>query len=658
MRNKNGFSLFEFMLTSMVILIVIVVAMPLLLYAIKTFRINAFKNSAYNVLEAVKYHIANSNFTKISEDGISISELNLDLKNNNFDDGIVKDLGNGQFEIVYLKNDNYCAKGTTNNMKATDEGCGALDETNPIGAYVYLKESTNNSITLIATGIDNESNIISYEFSIDGKKYTKASNSNIYTFKNLKPGVHKAVARVTNEASLSTTSEVYEFNISKKEFITCEEDNNYTFAENKKITCTYPQSENYIYQVSEDGINFENISLSTNKYIFNFDNNKTLYTRVIENEKLITSNIIKVDNIDSVLAGSYPELLDGMIPVIYDENKNSWVKANPNKIYWDYENKIWANSVLVKKYKDTDYTDSHSRNYYLSDEAIGKPIAESDILGFYVWIPKYQYKLFNNSNKIISPITIDISFNSDILDSNWTAHNSFSYRENSGFWVSKFQSSVSKTSNCYLNSNIENCNDDSLLIYMIPDCNSLTNISISKASLIAKNMKEINNIYGLSNNIDSHIITNLEWGAISYLANSIYGINDEIKSNNQSYKNNLINSTTGNITGVFDMVSNNNEFVMGNYNHDAGKNENDNSGFTSFGNISWPDTIDYYKGITSRNRLLGDATGETENWYNSVNNFVNGEYPFFIRGGSSLYNFDHSTGSSSDNITFRVVLSK
>jgi hypothetical protein len=193
---------------------------------------------------------------------------------------------------------------------------------------------------------------------------------------------------------------------------------------------------------------------------------------------------------------------------------------------------------------------------------------------------------------------------------------------------------------------------------MLPNIKSLTNITISKSHELVSNMNQSNNIYGLDEQTNSHVITNLEWGAIAYLTNSIYGINKQITTNNQNYKNNLDNSTTGNITGVFDMVSNYQEFVMGNYNKDAGKDSSDNSGFTSFGKVSWPNTIDYYKGITYKSRILGDATGETINWYNSLSNFVNGEYPFFIRGGSSLYNFDHSTGNSSDNITFRVVLSK
>ena len=38
---------------------------------------NAFKNSAYNVLDSVKYYVANSNFIQIPEEGISIKDLDI-----------------------------------------------------------------------------------------------------------------------------------------------------------------------------------------------------------------------------------------------------------------------------------------------------------------------------------------------------------------------------------------------------------------------------------------------------------------------------------------------------------------------------------------------------------------------------------------------------
>ena len=122
-------------------------------------------------------------------------------------------------------------------------------------------------------------------------------------------------------------------------------------------------------------------------------------------------------------------------------------------------------------------------------------------------------------------------------------------------------------------------------------------------------------------------------------------------------------STTGNQTGVFDLNTNNPEMVMGNYNNDAGLNDKNNSGFKNYGEVEWPNYIDIYSGITSKNRMLGDATGETKGWFNSYSKFVNGESPFFVRGGvienkRSIYNYSSTTGAKNELYTFRTAIIK
>lgn len=678
--SNKGFTLFEFLLVSVVILIVLVVAIPLLLYAIKMARLNSFKNSAYGVLDSVEFYVANSEFLDIPVDGISLDELDLNLKNNDFDDGVVKEIGNGRLELIYMKKGNFCAKGTKENMKVTDSGCGALDTTRPEEAFLYLKNATKDSLTVVASGIDNESFISYYEFSIDGKEYTKKSNSNEYTFKDISSGNHSIRVRVTNEAELNTESKDYYFFPREVSNIICKEENSLeNIQKSKNVTCTYPIRETYQYEYSEDSINWTTIGLTQNKYTFSFDQNKTLYTRVIDNNKVIAITSININNIDPVLDGAYPELLTNMIPVVYDYNKNTWVKADSRTIYWDYENKIWANAVLVRKNANTDDPKSKSRSYYLSNSAIGEEIYEEDIIGYYVWIPRYKYILFNvtgkdygiNANGLQ---TIAIAFEGKdsikstgkydmaFVNNEWYTHPAFTNqdKEINGFWVSKFQNSAGKTSSCYISRDVNGCNNIAVNLYSLPNSHSITNISISNASLISSKMSSRGNIYGLDSNVNAHVMTNLEWGAIAYLTNSKYGSNTNLEYKVGDYKNNLNSSTTGNITGIFDMSGSLPEMVMGNYNKDAGKDSSDNSGFKNMGSVEWPKNITYYEGITSKNRILGDATGETEGWYNSVNEFVNGQYPFMIRGGninsiSSIYNYSKTTGNYKDNLTFRTV---
>ena len=89
-----------------------------------------------------------------------------------------------------------------------------------------------------------------------------------------------------------------------------------------------------------------------------------------------------------------PVLAEGMIPVVYDEGLGYWIKADINAGWYNYTDKIWANAVMVK----TDATEgvecSKSRSYYMNAPAY-TPVKEEDILAYYVWIPRYKYKLFN-----------------------------------------------------------------------------------------------------------------------------------------------------------------------------------------------------------------------------------------------------------------------
>lgn len=664
MKNKKGFTLTEFMLTITVLLVIVVVVLPTILFVIKKVRIEAFKNSAYSVLDSVSYYLTDEDYKNIPDEGLSIDELDLDLKNNNFDTGIVTYNNQKKLELVELTRDNFCAKGIKDKIVVSDQGCGGLDTTAPKKALLYLQNRTSTSLTVVASGIDLESDIVYYEFSIDDSKYTKKSTVNKYVFDDLKQGTHKIRVRVTNEVGKTKTSKNYNFETDISNITCIEKDNSSYVQSEKNIVCKYPSGDNYIYEYSENNVDWNQIGLTNNEYNFNFKENKTIYTRIVRNNKIVKTESINVNNIDNVLNDAIPILSSNMIPVIYDENKKEWVKTDPKQIYWNYKDKIWANAVLVNRYAIEGDKNSKSRKYYLSEESIGKTVYEKDIIGFYVWIPSYKYILFN-VNRIGKEKTISISFEKSNLENKtetysngqWYMHPAFI---DNGFWVSKFESSAPEKTECYNDNSVYSCNKENIIIYSLPNKNSLKNISISNAHLIALNMTKKGNIYGLDN-INSHVITNLEWGAIAYLTNSKYGINTNLYRSSDDYKTNLTASTTGNITGVFDMAGKNIEMVMANYNKDAGKDKKDNSGFKDFGNVDWPNYIDYYKGITSKSRIIGDATGETEKWYDSQNEFVNGEKPFMIRGGvmnniSSIYNFSNSTGSPNENTTFRVVL--
>ncbi len=209
------------------------------------------------------------------------------------------------------------------------------------------------------------------------------------------------------------------------------------------------------------------------------------------------------------------------------------------------------------------------------------------------------------------------------------------------------------------------------------------------------------------------MMKNTEWGAVAYLSHSIYGINYEIRINNNANfltgyaattengsssttdvamwntTTGYLASTTGNIMGIYDMSGGAYEYVMGvmkdaNGNLMSGYNSTYNSGFNGtlfIGNaitngINFLDDkyYDIYKfddeNINRARKILGDATGElgsfknyVSSWYNDTSYFVDTERCWFGRGGISnssysagIFNVSNSGGSAYFSNSFRIAL--
>ena len=288
---------------------------------------------------------------------------------------------------------------------------------------------------------------------------------------------------------------------------------------------------------------------------------------------------------------SRPQLEENMIPVIYNEETSSWVKADDKSHWYNYSEKNWANAVVVNEYKSTEQN-SKSRYEYVNAPA-GTPILESDILGYFVWIPRFRYQLFESS----SEKEINIVFESvatpksaGISKNQWLTHPAFTYnnRELSGIWIGKYEAST-QNNNIILKTNTP-----------------ITNIDYVEANKKAISMTNEKNIYGFKN-VNTHMTRNSEWGALAYLTNSIYGNNEN-------------NSSTGNNTGIYNL-SGNKEFVILD-------NESENS--------------------------LGYALSETNNW-TTDNSYPTTEKLYLTRGNNSIYNYQNSSVKD-ENTTFRITL--
>ena len=415
---------------------------------------------------------------------------------------------------------------------------------------------------------------------------------------------------------------------------------------------------------------------------------------------------------EEILNGTEPKLEEPLIPVTIEDD-GTVKKADTTSKWYSYEEKRWANAVILK---------DESKSYNN-----GEIIPEEEIESYFVWIPKYSYKLWDLGNytsdtevdasKVHS---IEIKFGttntSDTVSGECTTpgisgesgncevgdymtHPAFLAFNTTGIWVGKFETGYSGATTY---SEAENNTTEVDKVIVKPNVYSWRSIQVANAFTVS---------YNYQRELDSHMMKNTEWGAVAYLSHSIYGINYEIRINNNSNyltgyaattengsssttqpyntTTGYLASTTGNITGVYDMSGGANEYAMGVQVDEnglplSGRNNLYNSGFngTLSGGGSITNGIDfpeskYYDAYNynTRNtnysrRILGDGTGEMgpfqsykSSWYNDYAYFVHSSFPWFGRGGyygygsgAGAFYFGANYGHANSSFSFRLVL--
>lgn len=370
-----------------------------------------------------------------------------------------------------------------------------------------------------------------------------------------------------------------------------------------------------------------------------------------------------------------PVLTEGMIPVKW--NGSQWLETTTDDSDWyNYAEKKWANVRLADG-------------------------------SMFVWIPRYAYKIVKGyhgeglsyskqsslSDSTKQGGTIDIlflngttnnTFNNKTIDSSNTDSKSdyvvspafkFGDEELQGIWVAKYEASrTDSTDSDQCKQQILSFKDNSL---------SITNYNIDNAMYYCRDMEK-QNVYGWnkqsgtilntgdiaedSNNFDTHLMKNVEWGAVCYLAESKFGANKEITGNTSliSAKGGVTSTTTGNETGIYDMAGQNAEFVSAYYNW--GEN---NASLKKYSNAKDFDKkyVDIYNSYGTDN--YGDAIYETSkdkiarrSWYEGQSDIETG-FPFFLRGKSgysnSIYSYQVNTGDKTNDysdykISFRATI--
>ena len=372
-----------------------------------------------------------------------------------------------------------------------------------------------------------------------------------------------------------------------------------------------------------------------------------------------------------------PVLADGLAPV----NWNGSVWETTTEANWDYN----YNSVAEA---------THST---VAGNGDGKwANAQTADGSLYVWIPRYSYKITsgehsngNSWNSLDNPGTnkIEVKFSNGTTDdtsNSYIKHPAFTFGtdELQGIWVAKYEASQGNTT-----SETSVPTSSTSVAKSIPGVASWRSITVSNMFDYA---------YNTYRNADSHLMKNVEWGAVAYLTNAIGRIpyinnsSDYITGNAGGSQNaseaagttNAWNtaggvkaSTTHNVYGIYDMSGGAREYVAAYVN-------NGNSNLSTYAS-SLVNAATKYKDVypigssdseannyAAWSSIKGDAVYETSSsssstasWDRDYSNAPDSNYPVFNRGGlcssasgAGVFCSLIGNGNAGSLVGFRVVL--
>ena len=366
-----------------------------------------------------------------------------------------------------------------------------------------------------------------------------------------------------------------------------------------------------------------------------------------------------------------PVLDEGLTPVNW--NGTSW--ETTTEANWDYN----YNSVAEA---------THST---VAGNGDGKwANAQTADGSLYVWIPRYSYKITSgehaanqkswNSLTAAGTAKIEVKFSNGTTDdtsNSYIKHPAFTFGtdELEGIWVAKYEASQGNTT-----SETSVPTSSTSVAKSIPGVASWRSITVSDMFDYA---------YNTYRNADSHLMKNVEWGAVAYLTNAIGripyinnsssyitgnagGSQDAAKASGTTNAWNTANgvkaSTTHNVYGIYDMSGGAYEYVAAYY---TGGN---NSYISSLTNAA-DKYVDRYSTAYSASKK-GDAVYETSSssssgggsysetsWDRDYSYAPNFNTSVFLRGGhynsnsnAGVFFFNNAGGTASSNDGFRVVL--
>ena len=366
-----------------------------------------------------------------------------------------------------------------------------------------------------------------------------------------------------------------------------------------------------------------------------------------------------------------------MEQVVFDEGSSSWIAGTEYSYVAgtgssDNTASHWANARVTKNgvesyfvwipryaYRIIYFDSAESKKAYqegtlTEEEAVeqGKIIGYSDSRGIVDAEGRKIESVTSTTKTMVSEdyFMVHPAFTKEKENGGWT-------EELEGIWIGKYEvSSVEGNGD-----NVTSDNVTTKTVKVQPGISSWRYITIG-------NMYTVSRAY--SEDLNSHMLKNSEWGAVAYLTESKYGRNGtEIGFSNQgyitgggeenAYITNVNQSTTGNVYGIYDLRGGTYEYVAGYY------KDGSLSYGSSFANGTSDEYSTAYDGTTTSTAYkYGDATYETSGWHSDNASFVNLDYSFFSRGGSFDYSepnagillYGYSNGDSYYGHSFRLAL--
>jgi len=126
MKNKHGFTLIELLAVIVILGIVSLITVGIVFGFIDTVKKNAYKESVKSLFKAVDLYMASSGFIDFPDEGMSVTDENLKIKNKNFISGRIVKNASGELELERVSNGEFCAGGTLDDIKVVKGSCDLL----------------------------------------------------------------------------------------------------------------------------------------------------------------------------------------------------------------------------------------------------------------------------------------------------------------------------------------------------------------------------------------------------------------------------------------------------------------------------------------------------------------------------------------------------